>query len=398
METLQKRQKIYDVLNEIEEELAKHPDTIPEHVFQTLETICKLVYLWKTSEKKTGWSKQLGLLEPEESTILESRFQDFDSQSGGGEKEDEEFENEYKTFQQKLGDIGIQWREIMNALGVVATNTLQRVTASLGEGGDQQKQGESNEKESGETKLTGNILMFFSTLVESLRIWVAYSYVDSATYRVLLSFSQGILDTIRGNIRQALISSLGVFGQHGYYISVLMRFVVNIIETVSPGISKNLEMDLYKNMKTITAGALLWTYYTFAPLSLKYQINQIFEEVKKIAKEEEIAMGPLTSKLKKAAADKDIEVPNLPLDTVPSYEDIQILGSLLNQPDIACLPSFKKLMYPLRSIFMLRLTLDLLNVPTGKAEIDDLCARQKNTTRKNSQKGGKKKTRKVTAS
>ncbi len=395
METLQKRQKIYDVLNEIEEELAKHPDTIPEHVFQTLETICKLVYLWKTSEKKSGWSKQLGLLEPEESTVLESRFQDLETQAGGGEKEDEEFENEYQTFQQKLGDIGTQWREIINALGVVATNTLQKVSASLGNG---EKQDKSNQKESAETNLTGNILMFFSTLVESLRIWVAYSYVDSATYRVLLSFSQSILDTIRGNIRQALISSLGVFGQHGYYISVLMRFVVNIIETVSPGISKNLEMDLFKNMKTITAGALLWTYYTFAPLSLKYNINQIFEEVKKIAKEEEIALGPLTSKVKKAAADKDIEVPDLPLETVPSFEDIQTLGSLLNQPEIACLPSFKKLMYPLRSVFMLRLTLDLLNVPTGKAEIDDLCARQKNTTRKNSQKGGRKKTRKLTAS
>jgi len=395
METLQKRQKIYDVLNEIEEELAKHPDMIPEHVFQTLETICKLVYLWKTSEKKSGWSKQLGLLEPEESTVLESRFQDLETKAGGGEKEDKEFENEYKTFQQKLGDIGTQWREIINALGVVATNTLQKVSASLSNG---ERQGKSNQKESAETNLTGNILMFFSTLVESLRIWVAYSYVDSATYRVLLSFSQSILDTIRGNIRQALISSLGVFGQHGYYISVLMRFVVNIIETVSPGISNNLEMDLYKNMKTITAGALLWTYYTFAPLSLKYNINQIFEEVKKIAREEEIALGPLTSKVKKAAADNDIKVPDLPLETVPSYEDIQMLGSLLNQPEIACLPSFKKLMYPLRSVFMLRLTLDLLNVPTGKAEIDDLCARQKNTTRKNSQKGGRKKTRKLTAS
>ncbi len=395
METLQKRQKIYDVLNEIEEELAKHPDTIPEHVFQTLETICKLVYLWKTSDKKSGWSKQLGLLDPKEATILESRFQDFDAQVGGGEKEDEEFAAEYKMFQKKLSDIGTQWREVINALGVVATNTLQKFGASTNE--DKEGEGKGKEKMTKETELASSVLTFFSTLVESLRIWVAFSYVDSATYRVLLSFSQGILDTIRGNIRQALISSLGLFGQHGYYISVLMRFVVNIIETVSPGISKDLQMDLYKNMKTISAGGLLWAYYTFAPLTLKYNINQIFEEVKKIAKEEEIALGPLTSKLKKAAAEKEVEIPDLPLETVPSYEDIQVLGSLLNQPDIACLPSFKKLLYPLRSVFMLRLTLDLLNVPTGKAEIDDLCARQKNTTRKNSQKGGKKRTRKINA-
>lgn len=389
MESIQKRQKIYDILNEIEEELVKHPDTIPEHVFQTLEAICKLVYLWKYSEKKPGWSKQLGLLEPEDTSIFESRFRDFDSQAGGGVNEDKEFADEYKMFQKKLSDIGTQWRELMNALGVVATNTLQKLDTSLPQ--------EKNKTESKETKLVGSILTFFSTLVESLRIWVAYSYVDSTTYRVLLSFSQGILDTIRGNIRQALVSSLGLFGQQGYYISVLLRFIINIIEIVSPGISKDLEMDLYKNMKTITAGSLLWAYYTFAPLTLKYNINQVFEEVKKIAKEKEIAIGPLTSKVKKAAAEKNIEIPDFPLETVPSYEDIQILGSLLNETDIACLPSFKKLIYPLRSIFTLRLTLDLLNIPTGKAEIDDICVRPKNTTRKNLQKGGKKKTRKLIA-
>lgn len=387
METIQKRQKILDVLAEIEEELDKNPETIPEHVFQTLEAFCKLVYLWRYSEKKPGWTKPLGYFMPDEEATVESRFLDLDGQTGGAITEDKEFMEEYSVFQKKLTDIGTQWREVINALGVVATNTMNTLVKSL-------PTDKSDTTPSASKDMSNGILSFFSTLIESLRIWVAYSLVDSTTYRVLLSFSQGILDTVRGNIRQALLSSLGVFGQHGFYISILTRFMLNIIETVSPELPRKLEMDFYKNMKTMTAASLLWGYFTFAPLTLKHNINQIFEEVKKIAKEQDIALKPFTDEIKKQASKKEITIPEFPLENVPSYEDIQLLGSLLAVPEIACMSSFKKLIHPLRSIFTLRLTLDLLNIPTGKAEIDDLCIKQKNTTRKNTgkqQKGGKSK-------
>ena len=83
METLQKRQKILDVLSEIETELQKNPETIPEHVFQTLEAFCKMVYLWKYSEKKQGWLKPLGTFLDDEIQTVESRFLDFNAQTGG---------------------------------------------------------------------------------------------------------------------------------------------------------------------------------------------------------------------------------------------------------------------------------------------------------------------------
>jgi hypothetical protein len=122
-----------------------------------------------------------------------------------------------------------------------------------------------------------------------------------------------------------------------------------------------------------------------------------------MAKEKDIDLESFKEEINKVSKEQGIEVPAFPLENVPTYEDLQVLGSLLKNPDIACLPSFKKLIYPLRSVFSLRLTLDLLNIPTGQAEIEDLCARQKNTTRKNTntkQKGGvyRKKTRRLIAS
>lgn len=395
METLQKRQKILDVLSEIEKELQEHPDTIPDHVFQVLEAFCKVVYVWKYSDQKKGWSRKLGYFTPPESEIIESRFHDFDEQIGGGAEEDKAFAEQYKQFEKILGQVGTQWREIVNALGVITTNTLgsaaEKVKAILPKEMADKPFPTVEEIRSdlkSQKEVSTAILMFFSAIVETLRIWVAYSFIDSTTYRVLLSFSQSILDTLRGQIRQAFFSSLGLFGQHGYYISVFTRFLLNIIETISPQLPAQIEMDMYKNVKTLTAAGLLWGYYTFAPLTLKYNINMIFDEIKKLAKDDTINVGSLKDKIKTIAKNENLVLPNIPLENVPTYEDLQSLSTLLRNPEIACMSSFKKLIVPLRSIFTLRLTLDLLNIPTGLAELDDLCStNQASKTRK--QKGGK---------
>ena len=399
MEVLEKRQKILDILVQIERELQKHPETIPDHVFQTLEAFCKMIYVWKTSGQTGGWTKPLDYFVPEDGKLVEGRFRDFDvqGQTGGANIQDDQFGKDFKELQKNLNAIGVQWREIMSALGVVTTNTIEKAIESAKDYLPEETPSlkEIQSKPSAQKQMSSTILSFFSTLIESLRIWVAYSSIDSITYRVLLSFSQTLLDTVRGNIRQALISSLGLFGEHGYYMSILTRFVINIIEMISPELPKQIEMDIYKNIKTMTAAILLWGYYTFAPLTLKYNINILFDEVKKIANQEEISLDSLASKIKQQAKEEDISLPDLPLDAMPSYEDILLLGSLLQNTEIACLPSFKKLIYPLRSVFTLRLTLDLLNVPTGQAEIEDLCSHKKNTTRKSQKGGRKRKTRKA---
>lgn len=409
METIQKRQKILDVLSEIEKELQEHPDSIPDHVFQVLEAFCKLVYVWKYSSQKKGWSRKLGYFTPEESQVIESRFQDFDSQSGGGPVEDKEFAEQYKQFEKILSDVGTQWREIVSALGVVTTNTLNTAAAKLktltpeGQTPFPTVQ-EIQSDPSARKQASSTILVFFSAIVETLRIWVAYSFIDSTSYRILLSFAQSVLDTLRGHIRQAFFSSLGLFGQHGYYISIFTRFLLNIIETVSPQLPTQIEMDIYKNMKTLSATGLLWGYYTFAPQTLKYNMNLLFEEMKRIAKEEDVALGPLTDELKKTAEKQNRELLKFPLENIPSYEDIQSLGTLIGNPAITCTPAFKKLIQPLLSVFTLRLTLDLLNIPTGQAELEDLCStNQTSKTRKlkgGSQKSGilgKRKTRRIIA-
>jgi hypothetical protein len=384
MEVLEKRQKILDILSEVEQELEKHPETIPEHVFQTLEGFCKLVYTWKHSPEKTGWTTKLSQFSPSESKVIESRFQDFNSQVGGGPEEDKQFSKLFADFQKILGDVGTQWREITTSLGIIATNEIKKILPN-----EIPSLEEVQKKKGAQQNASELIFTFISAMVETLRIWVAYSFIDSTTYRIFLSFSQALLDTVRGNVRQAIFSSLGLFGKGGFYISILTRFVLNVIETITPQLREQLEFDVYRNMKSLTAGGLLWGYYTFAPFTLKYNINQVFKEIQEIAKKEDISLTPFTKQIKKSAKNEEFTLPDMPIETMPTYDDLQTLGTLLREQDIACQPTFKKLIKPLRSVFTLRLILDLFDIPTGDVEIDDLCARERSITRKNmGQKGG----------
>jgi hypothetical protein len=387
MEAIQKRKTILDILQEIEDELKKDPDTIPEHVFQAIEGLCKIAYGFRHRGQKDGWIAPLGYLTPAEGRMVESVLNDSMSQTGGGPEDDKEFTSEFNKFQKILDGLGTQWREIMNSLGIIATNTIESLVPK-----DTPSLATIRTEKPAQQTASGIIFMFLSGLVEGLRIWVAYSLIDSSTYRVLLSFSQGLLDVLRGNVRQAILSSIGLFGKNGYYISILTRFILNIIETITPDLRSQMEFDIYKNIKSLSAAGLLWMYYTFAPQNLKYNINLIFQEIQEIAKKEEISLGPLTTELQKSAKDQKVELPKIPLENTPSYDDLQILGTLLKQPEIVCLPSFQKLLAPMRSVFTLRMILDLFDIPTGQIEIEDLCSRKgTQTRRKSEQKGGRRK-------
>ena len=327
MEVIHKRETILQILNEVEEELQKNPETIPEHVFQTLEGFCKLIYSWKHSNGgENGWTKPLGYFSAEESKILENRFSDF-NQSGGGPEEDSDFKNLFGQFQKLVGDIGTQWKEISSSLGIIATNTIQNAIKKIP--AEYKSLDGIRSDTLVQKKASSDIFLFFSTVVESLRLWVAIAEIDSTTYRIFLSLSQAILDTIRGNIRQAIFSSIGLFGKGGYYISVVTHFLVSIIEFVSPDLRLQMEFDIYKNIKTLSASGLLWTYYTFAPETLKYNINSVFQEVQKIAKEEDISLESITKEIEGAAKETHLDLLSFPLKNIWK---VNAIGSFCGMP------------------------------------------------------------------
>jgi hypothetical protein len=366
-----KREELLALLDHIETEIQQNPDTIPENVFQGIEHLCFLYNQWKHST--SGHIRANSYAEAELKT-LEGGFQLLSMT--GGANEPNEFDKEYKVFETKLGQIGTQLQELLTSLGVVSfdSSSLKKLKGVY---------------QSKETRLLNRpfrykIYQFLSLLVESLRMWILASPLENKDFEFYSSLLQSLLDMLRGQFKQAALSSMGLFDSHAFKLSVLGRFLLNLIEIITPDLVSVMGIDLYYNSKSILTSLLLWYFATFAPDRLQQVISNAFTDITTLLKKENTSIPK--------DIQKQLKTLEFPLGQSPSYEDILNLQTLLQSPELLCDPSIEKLLQPIRRVQSLRLICDLFNLPIGKAEYDAVCPTQ---TRKVKKGGRRRNTKKL---
>ncbi len=77
-----------------------------------------------------------------------------------------------------------------------------------------------------------------------------------------------------------------------------------------------------------------------------------------------------------AAIGAKVEFPRIPLDKLPSFDDIQNFQTILHQPEVYCSPAFKEAMKPALEIPVIRVVFELLNIPTTDEGFAKACANQ----------------------
>jgi hypothetical protein len=355
----------------IAQELLQNPDTIPENVFEGIEHLCFLYNQWRHNHSKHLFTKEY---QDSERKTLEGGF-DSISMTGGA-KDNSEFDKEYSLFEKKLKDISTQVLEIFNSLGIVSFDSsfVKNIQQTY---------------KSKQNPLLGRpfrykIYQFLSLLVESLRMWILISPLEEKEYQVFTSLAQTLLDLLRGQIKQAALSSMGLFDAQAYKLSVIGRFLLNLLEIITPDLTSIVGIDLYYNSKSILTSLLLWYFANFAPDRLQEIVSKAFTQIKDLIKKEDVS---IPKEIQKEL--KDIQ---FPIGEPPSYDDILALQKLLQTPELLCDPSIEKLLQPIRRVQSLRLICDLFNIPIGKAEYDAVCPTQ---TRKIKRGGGRRKTRRL---
>lgn len=71
-----------------------------------------------------------------------------------------------------------------------------------------------------------------------------------------------------------------------------------------------------------------------------------------------------------------VEFPKIPLDKIPSFDDIQNFQAILHQPEIVCSPVFQQALAPAMEIPTLRVFLELLDIPTRPEKFAEMCKDQ----------------------
>lgn len=357
-ESKQKQQRILGILQEIQTEIHTHPETIPDHMFQMLEGICSLVYRWREAHGKDGWSKRVLDLPETQQKVLEGGFQTLDgffyqNQLGGGWAPivqkgaaveyvvQPSLDEGYTAVLNYMKQVGMQWNQVQQALGIVNPETQEPMDGVLG---------------------------FVSLFIEVIRVWIMLNPMDSETYRFFFSVSQGMLDAVRGDLKQALLSMLGVIDQRGLMLSVLGRFMITLAAMKSTKFKSEATLDIYKSTKTIVTTFLLWSFSLFAPDTVKQAISDSFTQIEDLAKEDNINISNIKKKFIDASAKAGLRN-----DMIPGFADLQRLQEIFQKKDITCSPHFKQLMKPISEVFSLRLAFDLAGIPTTDSEIASVC-------------------------
>jgi hypothetical protein len=393
-ESDQRKTKLTKLLKKAAAVLEKNPESVPEHMYKTLEAATSLFYVWRRAHGAPGWSKGLkdekGLpfFTDKEAEAVESGFRTIEhfferDQKGGGEElplapggdlvkvplkinpEDVSIDKAYYTFKKTIGDYSTQWKEIAESLGIVeAIESGPDITGII-------------PTPAGPVPFMiprKSILPFVSSCIELLRLWLSLMPIDLPMYRFFVSFIQLLLDAIRGDAKQAIFSLVGLFSQSGLMISVAGRFVVNVFDTMPGDVREELMDTTFKSTKAVITGFVLWAFSVLSPDALRVLINESFTKMREVAEGLNEKIKGLQEKAT-ASVPKGVKItfPTIPLEKLPSMEDIENLQMIARVPELYCSKEFQDIMKPLLAVPPLRLVLDLANLPTVKEDLEERC-------------------------
>lgn len=219
------------------------------------------------------------------------------------------------------------------------------------------------------------ILPILNSVLETIRILVSNSIVDSSFLRGLSSIVLAIFDVLRGNWKDGVLSLLGVVGKTPMYIGIVMKAALFVYSWISPNIQTQLENDLFAASKSAFIGGWLWLLSTVSPDYVRLSIQSLIDTAKLPLEELNKKIDEIETKTQEVAETAGVQVifPRVPIEKIPSFDDIQNFQSLLNNPEIYCSQQFQSVLAPAIGIPPLRILLELLNIPTLPLQIQERC-------------------------
>jgi hypothetical protein len=222
------------------------------------------------------------------------------------------------------------------------------------------------------------ILPLINAFLETCRILVSNNFVDISIARQILSLVLAFFDISRGEWRDGVLSFMGVLSQNMMLVGLLgktMRWVYNFM---SPDIQMRLSDDLFEGGKSMFLGFWLWFISTVSPDYVRMAFNQIIETAKLPLEQlnQQISAVEEQAKAVGASVGVGVQFPRVPLDAIPSFDDIQNFQALAHQPEIVCSAGFQAAIQPALAIPALRLVLELLNIPITAEATAEFCKGQ----------------------
>jgi hypothetical protein len=225
---------------------------------------------------------------------------------------------------------------------------------------------------------TNTLLVLLNAILEACRLMVSNSVLDVPILRQILSFVLATYDVLRGEWRDGIMSFMGFFSQSWMIYGLIGKTARWVYNFIAPDIQQRLEADTYAGFKSMLLGYWLWVASIVSPNSVRITIQSLIDTAKLPLEQVNETLATLEAQAQKSAATigATVSFPRLPLEKLPSFEDIQNFQTLIHQPELYCSPAFRSALQPALAIPVLRLVFELLDIPTTNEAFAEACKGQ----------------------
>jgi hypothetical protein len=220
-----------------------------------------------------------------------------------------------------------------------------------------------------------SILPFLNAVIEIIRIAIALSPTQFPMVRKFMSISLAVLDVFSGEWKNGILSLLGVIGNKPMFIGIFLKVLRDAFMLIEPQLAKRLRTDVYKAGKSMAVGLILRIFSTFAPDFIRNPLEAGVGRFRSLVDTVNERIGMFQDQANSAAGPLGVEVrfPMIPTDLIPSFDDIQSLQTIMQQPELYCNTNIRAVLEPMRDIPPLRFILEMLNIPFVPELIADSC-------------------------
>jgi hypothetical protein len=212
-------------------------------------------------------------------------------------------------------------------------------------------------------------------IIEAVRITYSVGPLSNDTTRKILSLLLGLVDILKGDWKQGILSLLGFFGQSPLVAGLIGKVLINMMELMSPSLQDSLITNIYQSTKSIFLGFFLWGFANFAPHTIRRMARGEFDKIKKMANSVNGELEKVESSMQQTldSAGLVVKFNKIPADFVPTFDDIQSLQSIITQDSIVCSSDFQTSIEKLKGVPLTRLILELMNIPMEQGALTTKC-------------------------
>jgi hypothetical protein len=212
-------------------------------------------------------------------------------------------------------------------------------------------------------------------LIETIRIILSFGPLSNDFSRKTLSLVLAIVDLVKGDWKQGILSAIGYFGQSSLLAGLTGKVFVNLLELVSPDLQERIVMDLYQSSKSKVIGILLWAFANFAPEFARNIAREQFDKIREMVTNGNVDIQKIEGSMQRSVGPMGLKIKfnEIPESFIPTFDDIQNIQSIVRQPEIYCSLEFQESIQPLRKVPLMRLILELLNIPTDPRTLEYQC-------------------------